>query len=278
MLCASCSKEAAEMSEEGSRTLTLQVTNYKQYLMDEEGTRAASSIDTLENLALAIFDGTTGELKQDIIKQKKGDKGYGTYSVTLPYGKYQLAFVGFNGSRSLKNFTANEISFEEDYVPHTFLCNKELTVNDETSDNQSITLKRAVAAFKLIMKDTFPTNVKSMTFQPSNGGAALNPKTGLSATNAGSTSTYDVTSIQGKEGSSIINYLFIPSNPTAITYVVTALDSKGNIVRQRKFTDVPMQVNYKTTYEGEFFGEDDMNGKMQVQVDMDWAGETTHEY
>lgn len=266
-------------NEEGSRTLTLQVTNYKQYLMDEEdGTRAATSIDTLENLALAVFDGTTGELKQGIIKQKKGDKGYGTYSVTLPYGNYQLTIVGFNGTHPLKTFTANEIAFEDGYVPHTFLCNKDLTVNAETSDNQSITLKRAVAAFRLIMLDKIPDDVASMKIQASNGGAALNPKTGFSTTNTGSTYTYSITLSKGQEGKSVTNYLFVPANPTVVTYTVTALDSKDAIVRQRKFEHVPMQINYRTTYKGEFFAADNMNGKMQLMVDMDWAGENEYEY
>lgn len=277
MLCAiglltlaGCSQsEEVIVDNNVTKEISLVVLNYEQYVMD--GVSRASSVDSLANLMLGVFDATTGKEVQPVIAQKKGDAGYGKFSLSLPYGNYQLAVVGYNGTRVCTKFSSTSVAFAEDYVPQTFLCNKTLKVDASTASSQSIVLKRAVAAFVLKLKDIAPGNVTSMRFASSKGGCVLNPQTGFSNANEGRTSIVTVPSgAKTKVGAELTSYLFLPTEECTTTYVLSALDKDNNVVRERTFPDVPMMINRMTRCEGEFFSADASNLGVAIQADTQW--------
>lgn len=278
MLCAigllaltGCSRgEEAVVDNNASKEISLVVLNYEQYVMD--GETRASAAEALDNLMLGVFDATTGEAVQPAVNQKKGDSGYGTFKLSLPYGEYQLAVVGYNGTRECINFSATNIAFAEDYVPHTFLCNKTLQVNASTDKSQTILLKRAVAAFVLKLNDMAPANVVTMRFASSKGGTTLNPQTGYTTVDNGRTNTVNVPNgAKTKTGAELTSYLYLPTEECTTTYVVSALDQDDNVVRERTFPDVPMKINRMTRCEGEFFSADAFSMNSVVQVDTEWS-------
>ena len=157
MLCA-CSNETSTIPEEegNSKTFTFQVTNYMQYAMDE-GTRAAiapSASKRIQHLALGIFDATADTLVAPIQIQDKEDQGYGSFTAKLNYGKYRLVFLGYGGSNSILIMeNPEEISFENNTLPQTFLSSFEFTVDPNTQATTSVVLKRVVSGFELTMAD-----------------------------------------------------------------------------------------------------------------------------
>ena len=151
VLCG-CSKNVVE-TEEGQKKVQFRVVNYLQYTF-EEGTRAAvdvGSAKVLKHLALGVFDAATDKLVGTVQVQDKGSEGYGTFSVTLPYGKYRLVFLGYGGDKALKMESPENISFADDYVPQTFLSCTEFTVNAQTAAAKDISLRRVVAGCELLI-------------------------------------------------------------------------------------------------------------------------------
>ena len=268
-----CTKNAASIPE-GSKTVTFQVTNYVQYEL-EEGTRSTpvASSSALQHLALGVFDASTDKMVGSMQVQKRGDEGYGSFTVTLPYGNYRLVFLGYSGNKVCTMDSPSRIYFGDNYIPQTFLCAQELTVNAETTSQADITLRRAVSGFQLHMEDAIPADAVSFRCKATGGGNVLDSKTGLAVSVTGKESTVSIPeSAHGQTDKKITIYLFLTSDPESVDFEVSALDSEGGVIASRRFTDVPMSVNKLTVYKGSFFSTDKPWG-FDIKVEEEW-GET----
>ncbi|MCI6373026.1 MAG: FimB/Mfa2 family fimbrial subunit [Bacteroidaceae bacterium] len=281
MLCA-CSNETSTIPEEEgkSKTFTFQVTNYMQYDMDE-GTRAAiapSESKRIQHLALGIFDATTNTLVAPIQIQDKEDQGYGSFTAKLNYGKYRLVFLGYGGSNSILIMeNPEEISFENNTLPQTFLSSFEFTVDPNTQATTSVVLKRVVSGFELTMADAVSSRTAGIKIKSTGGGMVLNAKTGLAKASTGRENTIVIPeSYHGLTGKSVIFYLFLPSNEESMDITASAVDENGEAFIERTFTDVPMKINTRTTYQGNFFV--DMPHGFSITMEDDWGEEVVNPF
>lgn len=281
MLCA-CSNETSTIPEEEgkSKTFTFQVTNYMQYDMDE-GTRAAiapSASERIQHLALGIFDATTNTLVAPIQIQDKEDQGYGSFTAKLNYGKYRLVFLGYGGSNSILIMeNPEEISFENNTLPQTFLSSFEFTVDPNTQATTSVVLKRVVSGFELTMADAVSSRTAGIKIKSTGGGMVLNAKTGLAKASTGRENTIVIPeSYHGLTGKSVIFYLFLPSNEESMDITASAVDENGEAFIERTFTDVPMKINTRTTYQGNFFV--DMPHGFSITMEDDWGEEVVNPF
>ena len=281
MLCA-CSNETSTIPEEEgkSKTFTFQVTNYMQYAMDE-GTRAAiapSESKRIQHLALGIFDATTNTLVAPIQIQDKEDQGYGSFTAKLNYGKYRLVFLGYGGSNSILIMeNPEEISFENNTLPQTFLSSFEFTVDPNTQATTSVVLKRVVSGFELTMADAVSSRTAGIKIKSTGGGMVLNAKTGLAKASTGRENTIVIPeSYHGLTGKSVIFYLFLPSNEESMDITASAVDENGEAFIERTFTDVPMKINTRTTYQGNFFV--DMPHGFSITMEDDWGEEVVNPF
>ena len=281
MLCA-CSNETSTIPEEEgkSKTFTFQVTNYMQYAMDE-GTRAAiapSESKRIQHLALGIFDATTNTLVAPIQIQDKEDQGYGSFTAKLNYGKDRLVFLGYGGSNSILIMeNPEEISFENNTLPQTFLSSFEFTVDPNTQATTSVVLKRVVSGFELTMADAVSSRTAGIKIKSTGGGMVLNAKTGLAKASTGRENTIVIPeSYHGLTGKSVIFYLFLPSNEESMDITASAVDENGEAFIERTFTDVPMKINTRTTYQGNFFV--DMPHGFSITMEDDWGEEVVNPF
>ncbi|MDY5328773.1 MAG: hypothetical protein SPG95_07300 [Bacteroidaceae bacterium] len=281
MLCA-CSNETSTIPEEegNSKTFTFQVTNYMQYAMDE-GTRAAiapSASERIQHLALGIFDATTNTLVAPVQIQNKKDQGYGSFTAKLNYGKYRLVFLGYGGSNSILIMeNPEEISFGSDALPQTFLSSFEFTVDPNTAATTNVVLKRVVSGFKLTMADAISSRTSGIKITSTGGGMVLNAKTGLAKASTGRENTIVIPeSYHGLTGKSVIFYLFLPSNEESMDITASAVDENGEAFIERTFTDVPMKINTRTTYQGNFFV--DMPHGFSITMEDDWGEEVVNPF
>ena len=281
MLCA-CSNETSTIPEEEgkSKTFTFQVTNYMQYDMDE-GTRAAiapSESKRIQHLALGIFDATTNTLVAPIQIQDKEDQGYGSFTAKLNYGKYRLVFLGYGGSNSILIMeNPEEISFENNTLPQTFLSSFEFTVDPNTQATTSVVLKRVVSGFELTMADAVSSRTAGIKIKSTGGGMVLNAKTGFAKASTGRENTIVIPeSYHGLTGKSVIFYLFLPSNEESMDITASAVDENGEAFIERTFTDVPMKINTRTTYQGNFFV--DMPHGFSITMEDDWGEEVVNPF
>lgn len=281
MLCA-CSNETSTIPEEegNSKTFTFQVTNYMQYAMDE-GTRAAiapSESKRIQHLALGIFDATANTLVAPIQIQDKEDQGYGSFTAKLNYGTYRLVFLGYGGSNSiLKMENPEEISFENNTLPQTFLSSSVFTVDANTAATTSVVLKRVVSGFELTMADAISSRTSGIKIVSTGGGLVLNAKTGFAKASTGRENTIDIPeSYHGQTGKSVIFYLFLPTNEESMDITASAVDENGEAFIERTFANVPMKINTRTTYQGNFFV--DMPHGFSITMEDDWGEEVTNSF
>lgn len=281
MLCA-CSNETSTIPEEegNSKTFTFQVTNYMQYAMDE-GTRAAiapSESKRIQHLALGIFDATANTLVAPIQIQDKEDQGYGSFTAKLNYGTYRLVFLGYGGSNSiLKMENPEEISFENNTLPQTFLSSSVFTVDANTAATTSVVLKRVVSGFELTMADAISSRTSGIKIVSTGGGMVLNAKTGFAKASTGRENTIDIPeSYHGQTGKSVIFYLFLPTNEESMDITASAVDENGEAFIERTFANVPMKINTRTTYQGNFFV--DMPHGFSITMEDDWGEEVVNPF
>ena len=281
MLCACSSNETVpETGGGGNKTVEFLVTNYMQYDMDE-GTRAAISVgnsERIKHLAMGIFDAIADTLVTPIQTQKKTDQGYGSFTAKLNYGKYRLVFLGYGGDNTVLTMTDPEnISFEDNALPQTFLNSFEFTVDANTAAVTNIVLKRVVSGFQLNIQDAISNRTAAIKFKTTGGGMVLNAKTGFAKASTGREYSIDIPkNYKGQTGKNLNIYLFLPQNEETMNIQASAIDENRNAFIERTFTNVPMKINTLTIYKGNFFADTPYG--FTIQVEDDWGNQVENTF
>ena len=263
-LC-SCQKMSFEENEipNDSRTKTMSfklggfsMTGFEgiQSENNSESRAATNKNNYTDNLLLGIYD-MDGNLVDSIQHQKKTENNttYGTFSHTLQYGKYTIIAMGWNGTQECEVHSLDSITFNEGWVPNTWLCRQNIIVSESYSDSRILNLKRCVARFKMIMKDkSIPKELHKFVVNFSGAGNSLNSETRHCANVTNFSRTISV-NITPSDVTDISSYCFLPEDSTAIDINVTAYDINNSILADRTFNNVPMKLNYSTNYSGIYF-------------------------
>lgn len=282
--CQSAPEEVAD--PDNLCTITFSVNNYEQVSFDDVSASSSSALtradiptdhpSTLAHLIVAVFDAESGKqacqpIQHDQSDYTKNSTAYPKFSVTLPYGRYRLLVLGYNGSCQCNIASVTRISWDDDYVPNTFYYYEEFTLDQNTSLEQTLTLKHAVAAFQIQAEDAIPSELKKMRFNSTAGGTVLNAKTGFAAQNSGRTSVIEVpTSFTGQLGVPFTVYLFLPEEQINCNYNVQALGKKDAVLYGKTFSDVPLRIDYLTSWKGTFFETSEDVG-FSLYWDTQWA-------
>lgn len=276
---------------EGQCTVTFSVSNYRQISFDDLS-RAATRTEipsdhpsTLAHLVLAVFDAETGEkacspIQRDYSDYENNPYAYQQFSVTLPYGRYQVLVLGYNGSRACNIASLNHISWEDDYVPNTFLYCEEFALNEKTEPTTEVTLKHIVSAFRIETVDVSPAEIEKVRFTATAGGTVLDATTGFTPQNTGRTSEISVENKYVGKTCTFTVYLFLPEEQITTNYTVQAFGKNDVLINEKHFNEVPLRINYMTVWEGKLFepSDDDDNDPSGVQRgfsiewNTDWAG------
>lgn len=290
LLSVSCQSASDDtIVPEGQSTITFSVSNYRQISFDDLS-RASTIRLNLANLSLTIFNAETNEvvsndlhISDDYFDKNNPSKAllFPQFSVTLPYGHYQLLVLGYNGSRACNIASLNHISWEGDYVPNTFLYCDEFTLDKNTNLNQQITLRHVVAAFCVYAEDVLPATLKKMRFSTTAGGTVLDATTGYTPQITSRTSDIIVPPDSLGSPCHFYSYLFLPEEQTTGNYTVQALGVNDVLINEKHFNNVPLRINYKTEWQGKFFEASDDEGPSGEQIgfsiewNMDWADTLT---
>ncbi len=268
----SCSSE--DITEGELKEVTFRVMNIYQEDMSD-GTRAESA-DVLAHLSLGVFDAGSGQPVRATLIQNRGDEGYGTFRLALPTGTYRLVFLGYDGSKALRMSSPTDIRFEDDYVPHTFLYATELRVDEEVASSQTVTLRRAVAAVRLLTEDAWPQGLSTFRLETTGGSTQLNGLTGLASGTTGRKANVQVPeSMWGGERQHVTFYFYLPAASQTMDVTFSALDAKGQVMQQRTFRGVETAINKLTVFRGSFFS---IESQAAVEVDYEWGEETEQRF
>jgi hypothetical protein len=160
-------------------------------------------------------------------------------------------------------------------VPNTFLYCEEFTLDKNTNLNQKVTLKHAVAAFRVETEDVIPAELKKMRFSSSLGGTVLDAVTGFTPQNTGRTSDIVVPADSVGKPGMFTSYIFLCDEQAVGNYTVQALGKNDNVLYERHFNEVPLRINNLTIWQGKFFeestDEEGYNAGFSLYWDTQWA-------
>ena len=275
LLLFACSNESENQpNENGMGTVSFFISNYEQVSLNAP-TRATAT--SLLHLDMAVYDATTSELVE--CKQTgQDDNGYGSFSVTLPYGSYTVVFLGYDGARLANLTSPTSITYADSYVPNFFYKTISLTISSSESATQSIALKRAVAAFTVKSNGDIPMNLSKIKITSSGGGHRFNALTGTASSLESREYTYNVAAYAGKDAISISYFTFLGADEAVMDFTVTALDESNAVIRSRDFTNVPMKINQRSVYTGSFFSAEASTQGFSLTLEDDEWTEANYTY
>ena len=233
--------------------------------------RATAASEVCTRLNFAVYDQDGTRLK--MVSQTSNMADFGHVSFQLPEGTYRLVVVGHSASGNPTMTDLSKIQFTNTTgYSDTFLCCGLVTIGENPVDYE-VTLDRIVSLCRFVITDdSYPADVKKMSFYYTGGSGAFDATTGLGSVNSKQEVKFDVATGQKQ----FDLYTFLHATEGTIHLTATALDAAGNELYTRQF-DVPMQKNYITWLSGSFFddsGSSSTSTITGVKVNTDWAGQS----
>ena len=288
-LAASCEKPVideektpTEKPKANEATITFNSTNVAQAEYDNETdtqqSRAVTPIrEVCSRINVAIFD-SGDATKVKTINQEKSDASFGKITTNLAKGSYTIVIIAHNGSGNATVSTPEKVTFKDNKVSDTFYYYGDIDVDD--NETYDITLKRAVAMVRLVVKDNTPKNIHSMKFYYTGGSSTLNPQTGYGCVNSKQTEIRTVPESAYTGESAYDIYTFPHESQKKLNIEISALESATatNATYARTISDVSVKRNCITRYTGYFYGEDPSTGRgIELTTTDEWQYED-HEY
>ncbi len=256
-LFASCEKPVLDdvNSESQSSNVVIRVSDVEA---DWSGanTRALVNVgEVCSRLCFAVYqNGTRVKYKNQAV----GDSDFGTFSLELESGSYQVLALAHSGKSNPATtnpaklqFTNPESSNGTGYTD-TFYYYGDMVVSDDKT-TVDISMKRATSKFCLVTTDPKPANIKKFQFYYEGGSGALDATTGLGCVNSKQSVFVSLDDSQTGQPLQFEMYTFLHAESGNVNFTVKAFDAEENIIYTKEFNDVSMRCNSISRYTGKFF-------------------------
>lgn len=254
LVFASCQKVAIDdlidpEPVEGGVVVRFNVAQLEQIPFENPAAARATEVKTLcTRISLAVYQ---GGVKINQVNQMSSDTNFGQLSLSLLPGTYRIVLLAHSGLKNPTMTDINKITFDGK-VTDTFYCCEDISVDG--SATHDMTLKRAVAMFRLKVLDKIPSSVANMRFYYTGGSSTFDAVAGVGCVNSRQTEMRPVTSdMLGASGTFEV-YTFPRLDSNALNMTVTAMDAGNNTIAEKSFPQVNIQRNMITQYQGNFFG------------------------
>jgi len=216
--------------------------------------------------------------KMGTISQTTDDTDFGVIHLSLSPGIYRIVAIGHNGTGNCTITSPEKITFTSNKLTDTFYHYGTIEVKEGEKTAENITLKRAVAMFRLNIKDEIPANAKRIQFYYTGGSSTFNAVSGYGCVNSKQTETLDIT--PGQQVYEVYTFPHEDGKPLQMT--VSVLNENGFKIASRTFDDVVIKKNYITKYSGKLFVDNPNGGTGDIDIefefDPEWAGEEEHDF
>lgn len=250
------------------------VDNEKFDATNEASRASAQSLNNVcSRISMAIFDSDGNKIKT--VNQTSADSKFGHFDISIAKGDYSIVFIAHNGSGNPTISSPDEIKFANNKVTDTFYYYSEITIDNNSDYN--ITLQRATAMFRLVVRDTTPNSIKQMKFYYTGGSSTLDATTGCGCVNSKQTEYRTVSSTAYTGESEYEVYTFPHDSEKAMNFEVSAQNgtSANSTVKYTKtFEKIYLKRNTITQYSGYFYGEAPEGGRgFDIRIDDEWEQE-----
>ena len=250
-LCAACEKYVAE---EGTQSESKVIDGNLVVKAECVVTRAGETEENQESLPLKDrFTRMTMVLYQDDVRvdyvnQENSDPGFGTMSVDLDPGTYQLVVLAHSGQRSPTTTNCHKISFSAP-LTDVFSYYGDVTIGKEASEI-TVQLTRAVAKIQLNITDDIPDNVSFFNYIYKGASVSFDPATQLGVTS----STRRNVEIEKAEGVKTFElYTFVSSDNQTVDWDFAGYSESNEVIGSKKFSDIPVSLRKVTKIDSPVF-------------------------
>ena len=270
-LCAACEKYVAE---EGTQSESKVIDGNLVVKAECVVTRAGETEENLESLPLKDrFTRMTmvlyqGDVRVDYVNQENSDPGFGTMSVDLDPGTYQLVVLAHSGQRTPTTTNCHKISFSAP-LTDVFSYYGDVVVGKEAS-KITVQLTRAVAKIELTVADEIPKEVSFYNYIYKGASVTFDPAT---QTGVASTTRRNV-EIEKVDGVKTFElYTFVSSDAQTVDWDFAGYSSEKEVIGSKKFPTIPVSLRNVTkinspVFDGVIEGPTDIS----VTVDDTWDG------
>ena len=254
LMCACSNNTPVEV--QGGMELNFNVLQVEQIPMSRAALKDACT-------TLNYYRYTNGALAKSTT-QTSSEANFGSLADYLTWGTHELCFVGHNSTATEQS---GVVSFDK--VTDTFSHYVSLTVDENTSKQQSFSLTRRVAKFELLIQDAIPDYLGSVKFEITGGATALNLRTQKGAAVMTQTKTMQIPDTwTGNTNNTLSAFMFLPDGVEEVNIVVTTYNKQGAELVEYDFGEVDVKANYITRFKGNMFG---INPSFTITVDNEWT-------
>ncbi len=218
-----------------------------------------------------IVNGGRGGSGAGGLQGSPGGMGAQAFSGSVTIYGGNVTATGGNGGEGSATITSEEkVTFANNKVTDTFYYCGDLVVND-SRQSYDLTLRRAVAMFRLVLDDNeLPAGFAKMKFYYLGGSSTFSPRDGYGCVNSKQTEVRTVTA-----GTKTFDIYTMPhAEDDVLTKVtITALDANDNALKERTLENIPITRNKITSYKGSFFGSSGSlsDGTFRLTADAEWS-------
>lgn len=271
LLFAACEKYVAEdvaQTEskvvDGNLVVTAECLVTKSGVEDEE-TATLPLNERFTRMSMVIYQ---NDVRVDYVNQVNTDKDFGTMSVDLEPGTYQLVVLAHSGTRSPTTTNCHKISFSAP-LTDVFSYYGEITVGKE-ANKISVQLARSVAKIQLNITDDIPANVSFFNFIYKGASVSFDPttKVGLAS------STRRNMEIEKVEGVKTFElYTFVTGADQLVDLDVAGYSEAKDVVGAKKFPGISVELRKVSKIDSPVF-DGVIEGPTDISVILDdtWDG------
>ena len=250
-LCAACEKYVAE---EGTQSESKVIDGNLVVKAECVVTRAGETEENQESLPLKDrFTRMTMVLYQDDVRvdyvnQENSDPGFGTMSVDLDPGTYQLVVLAHSGQRSPTTTNCHKISFSAP-LTDVFSYYGDVVIGKEAS-KITVQLTRAVAKIQLNITDEIPEGVSFFSYIYKGASVSFDPATQIGVVS----STRRNVEIEKAEGVKTFElYTFVSSDNQTVDWDFAGYSELNEVIGSKKFSDIPVSLRKVTKIDSPVF-------------------------
>ena len=250
-LCAACEKYVAE---EGTQSESKVIDGNLVVKAECVVTRAGETEENQGSLPLKDrFTRMTMVLYQDDVRvdyvnQENSDPGFGTMSVDLDPGTYQLVVLAHSGQRSPTTTNCHKISFSAP-LTDVFSYYGDVVIGKEAS-KITVQLTRAVAKIQLNITDEIPEGVSFFNYIYKGASVSFDPATQIGVVS----STRRNVEIEKAEGVKTFElYTFVSSDNQTVDWDFAGYSESNEVIGSKKFSDIPVSLRKVTKIDSPVF-------------------------
>ena len=231
----------------------------------EEGQEALPLKDRFTRMTMVLYQ---NDVRVDYVNQDNLDKDFGTMSVDLDPGTYQLVVLAHSGQRSPTTTNCHKISFSAP-LTDVFSYYGDVVVGKEVN-KVTVQLTRAVAKIQLTVTGEIPAGVSFFNYIYKGASVSFDPATqkGVAST------TRRNVEVEKADGVKTFElYTFVSSDDQTVDWDFAGYSSEKEVIGSKKFTSIPVSLRNVTkinspVFDGVIEGPTDIS----VTFDDNWDG------